>query len=91
MTVGYEVNKGILDMKVAQAAQELRHAFSMAESIAAWLANNPNSGTDPLISKFGYTEDEAYLIRAYFEGVETIRINNQSLAAMGRKLTGLEI
>jgi hypothetical protein len=92
MGLGLEVNKGILDVKAAQAVLELRSALDKHEAIAAWLANHPVvEGVDPLTSaEFGYNADEAYAIRLYFEGVDALRVNNPNLIAVGRKMTGLE-
>jgi hypothetical protein len=91
MGLGLEVSKQGLDMSVAQAVLDLRRALDKHESIAAWLANHPKTETnEPLVSEFGYTDDEAYALRMYFEGVDAIRINNPNLIAVGRKMTGLE-
>lgn len=91
MALGLEVSKPILDMKAAQAVLQMRSAFDMTESIAKWLQNHPVlEAVDPLVNEFGYTSDEAYTIRQYFEGFDAIRINNQTLIDVGRKMTGLE-
>ena len=91
MGLGLEVTKQVLDMKAAQAVLELRSALDKTEAITAWLANHPVvEGTDPLIADFGYTTDEAYALRMYFEGVDAIRVNNPNLISTGRKMTGLE-
>lgn len=89
---GLEVTRQILDMKAADAVLSLRDSLRKVESIAKWLANNPVvDTTDPLVANFGYTSDEAYLIRVTFEQLETIRLNNLSLSETARKLTGLEV
>lgn len=91
MGLGLEVSKPILDMKAAQAVLELRSALDKTEAIASWLANHPVvDGVDPLIAEYGYTADEAYILRFYFEGVDAIRVNNPNLISTGRKMTGLE-
>lgn len=92
MTLGYEVNKGTLDMKVADAVMSVRNALDKVEAVAAWLANHPAvDSVDPLTEPpFGYTADEAYVIRVYFESVESLRVNNQNISDIGRKMTGLE-
>lgn len=92
MGLGLDVSKPVLDMSVAQAVLELRRALDKHEGIAAWLANHPViDGTDPLTTDpFGYTADEAYVLRVYFEGVDAIRVANPNLIATGRKMTGLE-
>ncbi|QBZ73581.1 hypothetical protein SEA_ROSAASANTEWAA_17 [Streptomyces phage RosaAsantewaa] len=91
MGLGLEVTKTVLDGKAAQAVLEMRSALDKTESIAKWLANHPVVDTvDPLIAEFGYTNDEAYVLRFYFESVDNIRINNANLIDTGRKMTGLE-
>lgn len=91
MALGLEVNKGILDIKAAQAVLEMRSALDKTEAIAKWLANHPVVNTeDPLVIDFGYTADEAYALRLYFESVDAIRTNNTTLIDIGRKMTGLE-
>lgn len=94
MALGYEVNKGILDTKSAQAVLAMRAAFEKVESIAEWLADHPvpaEGGTDPLTTDpYNYTTDEAYAIRLYFETFNTVRTNNAAAFDAGRKMTGLE-
>jgi hypothetical protein len=91
MSLGLDVSKPVLDQKAAQAVLELRSALDKHETIAAWLANHPVvDAVDPLIEEFGYTADEAYALRYYFEGVENIRAANANLISTGRKMTGLE-
>ena len=89
MTMGYVVNKDVLDQRCAEAVIGLREAFENIETIAKWLADHPNDGTDPLIAE-GYDTDEAYAMRLYFETFETVRVNNQAAFDTGRKMTGLE-
>lgn len=90
MALGYEVNKGILDMKSAQAVIKLRDAFEQIEGIAKWLANQPNGVEEPLVVKYGYTLDEAYALRLFFETFNTVRISNAATFDVGRQMTGLE-
>jgi 4-hydroxy-3-methylbut-2-en-1-yl diphosphate synthase IspG/GcpE len=91
MALGLEVTKQVLDVKAAQAVLKLRAAFEDTEDIAKWLSNHPVvEGVDPLISDFGYTTDEAYILRFYFESFDAIRINNGNVIDVGRKITGLE-
>lgn len=93
MPLGYEVNKGILDQKAGEAVLSLRAALDQIENVAGWLNNNPNEGatpeTDPLVTDFGYTTDEAYVLRIFFETVSQLRIANASVIEIGRKMTGL--
>lgn len=90
MSLGYKVDKNILDMKAAQAVLILRQAFDQVEIIAKWLTNHPNSGTDPLVTEFSYTADEAYALRVFFETFDGIRTANQTTFDIGRKMSGLE-
>ena len=91
MGLGLEVSKPVLDMKAAQAVLQLRAALDAHETVAAWLGNHPVvEAVDPLIEEFGYTADEAYVLRFYFEGVDQIRTANPNLISTGRKMTGLE-
>jgi hypothetical protein len=91
MALGYEVNKGVLNMKAAQAALMLRSAFEQIESIAKWLENHPaGNGPDPLVAEFEFTSDEAYALRIYFETFDDVRVANESTFNVGRKMTGLE-
>lgn len=92
MALGYEVNKGILDTKSAQAVLALRAAFEKVESIAEWLADHPKDGdTEPLTAEpFNYSTDEAYALRLYFETFNTVRTDNTAAFDAGRKMTGLE-
>lgn len=90
MSIGYDVNKGTIDQKVGQTVLQVRSAFSMVETFAKWLQNHPKGDTDPLETIYGYTSDEAYALRFYFESLDTFRLNNQNVFDTGRKMTGLE-
>lgn len=94
MSLGFDVTKQTLDAKTAQAALRLRESFDQIETIAKWLANHPNPGpdntNDPLVTDFGYSTDEAYVLRNYFETFDGVRTANQATFDVGRKLTGLE-
>lgn len=92
MTLGIEVTKQMLDGRAAQAVIAVRSALEKVEGIQAWLANHPVvDNVDPLTQDpFNYTEDEAYAMRYYFGTVDGIRTGNQTIADVGRKMTGLE-
>lgn len=90
MVLGYEINKNILDHKCALAVLKLRDAFEQVETVAKWLANQPNVPDEPLVSVYNYTPDEAYVLRLFFETFNTVRINNAGMFDTGRKMTGLE-
>lgn len=87
---GIEVTKSVIDTRVAEAVLALRLAFDKIENVAKFLANNPNGETDPLISVYGYSADDAYLIRLVFESFESTRVNNATMFDTSRKLTGLD-
>lgn len=90
MALGFEITKPILDQKAAEAVLAVRKALDKVENVAKWLSNHPNGETDPLVTDFGYTLDEAYALRLYFETVDSIRVNNVAISDIGRKMTGLE-
>lgn len=87
---GIAVTRAVMDVRLGESALSLRDAFSKVDNIYYWLQNNPNGGTDPLVTEFGYTADEAYLVRVTFEGLKNLKTNNDSLLGNLRKLTGLE-
>lgn len=89
--LGYYVDQNSLNGRAGQTALELRNAFGRVESVSAFLANKPIvSGVDPLVESFGYTADEAYALRHFFESMNQIRLDNAALFNIGRKMTGLE-
>lgn len=92
MAVGSEVNASVINSRSADAVLSLRLAFAKVQTIAKWLANNPNDPVagDPLVNQYGYNADEAYLIRYTFETLENIRVTNADTLETARKLTGLE-
>ncbi|QPX71458.1 hypothetical protein SscP1EGY_63 [Streptomyces phage SscP1EGY] len=92
MGLGLEVSKPVLDTKAAQTVLGLREAFDDVETIAVWLANHPViEGTDPLtVEPFGYTTDEAYALRFFFETFNSVKNANAAAFDAGRKMTGLE-
>jgi hypothetical protein len=92
MSLGYDVNKGTLDMRAAQTVLMLRQSFDYVEAVSTWLANHPVvNGVDPITQDpFGYTPDEAYVLRSFFETMESFHVANESIFEMGRKISGLE-
>jgi hypothetical protein len=97
---GNAVNKGILDQKAANAIINLRNSLDEVDTVFEFLRTIPNTPlvegvtehtelTEPLMAEpFGYTADEAYLIRYLFENLHGLPV--QGLMEAGRKLTGLE-
>ncbi len=91
MAAGFEVSRNLLDARAGEAARDLLRVLSRAEQLARWLADRPEQdGVDPLVADFGYTEDEAYLLRSTFTDLHALATAQSSLLARARKLTGLE-
>jgi len=92
--LGYPVDPNSLNMKASQIALSLRTVFAQVDSFAGWLANHPVvNNVDPLTAEpYNFTQDEAYLLRVYFEGWQNFAVSQsgQELFTNGRKLTGLE-
>lgn len=92
MALGLEVDKNVLNLKIAQTVLKLRDSFDDVEAVAKWLANHPVVETvDPLTNEpYNYTADEAYALRLFFETFDNVRTSNTSTFDVGRKMTGLE-
>lgn len=92
MALGYDVSKGILDMKAAQTVIMLRQAFDNVTAVFTWLSNHPvSNGIDPLMQDpYGYTADEAYVLRSFFETMNTVRTQNAAAFNTAHKISGLE-
>jgi hypothetical protein len=88
--LGLPVTQETLNYQAPQAVLALHAAFEKIEIIATWLANHPSGQTDPLVTDFGYTVDEAYILRFYFETFDAVREANLTTFDIGRKMTGLE-
>lgn len=93
---GIEVNRQMLDFKLAEAMLAIRHAFEKVEILQQWMTNHPAPGPDLLSTpiaeggQFGYTVDEAYAIRLVCQNFNAMRLNNASDFAVATQLTGLE-
>lgn len=87
---GYPVDQAVLSTKAAEAVLAMRNAFRKVEVFAGWLSDNPAPGPDPLTTQYGFSVDEAYVIRLYFETMLSVKNENQVTLDIGRKLTGLE-
>lgn len=91
MSLGYYVDQNTLNSKAGQTVMALRTAFDQVQAVAVWLSNHPVvNGVDPLISEFNYTQDEAYVLRLFFNTFNTVRTDNAETFNIGRKITGLE-
>lgn len=93
---GQEVTRNDLDYKMAQTLVTARNVISDLETINAFLQRTPEvDGVDPLTvavadgGKFGYTADEAYLIRNTFSQLEAVKPVVGPLLDTARGLTGL--
>lgn len=89
--IGSEVQSYTINQKASSTAVALRDVFFRIETIAEWLELHPkvNGVDDPLLT-YGFTEDEVSLLRQYFTGMNDLRLANQALFDLGRRLTGLE-
>lgn len=88
---GIEVSRQGIDSKVGDALLQLRSALDKSYSVNQFFVNNPVvNGEDPLVTVYGYDEDEAYLLRLVFEGIAAIKASSSALEENARKLTGLE-
>lgn len=89
--LGVDVSQYTINAKASDAVMSLRLAFDKVETFSKWLALNPNTPeTDPLVEKFGFTVDEAYLLRLFFQNFETVRLETAAQLEIGRNMTGLE-
>lgn len=91
---GFEVSRELIDMKAGEAVVRIREAFKEAEIVNGYLQQYPSNapGGDKLtLSReeggYGYTPDEAYLLRVVFEGFHTLNV--EPILEQGKKLTGL--
>lgn len=92
---GLEVSRSNLDQKVAEAIIAVRRSFRQVDRVNGFLSNNPSNAVDgdlltkdPAEGGFGYTADEAYLIRVTFEQLTALDVEGP--LELGRKLTGLD-
>lgn len=91
---GLTVTRDLLDHRAAQAVIDIRNAFEKAQTVFDYLATVPSTPDgDPLTKPvseggFGYTADEAYLIRVVFERLSALEV--EPILVDGRKLTGLD-
>lgn len=93
---GQEVTRNDLDYKMAQTLVAARTVIKDLETIEAFLERTPTvDGVDPLVvtpadgGKFGYTADEAYLIRNTFQQLNGAKPTIGPILDTARGLTGL--
>lgn len=93
---GQEVTRNDLDYKMAQTLVSARTVVKDLEAIDAFLDRTAVvDGVDPLTvpiaegGKFGYTADEAYLIRVTFELLSGAQTTIGPILTTARALTGL--
>lgn len=113
--VGYTVNRGKLDLRVAEMVIAFRSAIEKADIVQGWLAlhpsdapggdvltlpitpppieydsdGNPIPPSEPFVpGEFGYTEDEAYLIRDVTQ--KLFNLNTNGVMTQAKGLTGLD-
>lgn len=86
----YNTNQALINSKAAQAVHSLRTGFEMVNTYAAWLANQPVvNGADPLETIYGFSADEAYVLRTFFETMSQVSTTSQPAFELGQKITGL--
>jgi len=91
MAVGFEVSKGLIDMRSGEAGRALLRAFELARTLKVWLDDHPGyDAVSALVTEYGYTEDEAYLLHSVFTEMDALRTAHDGAFANLRKLTGLE-
>lgn len=91
MSAGFKVSRDLLDARAGEVARDLQRVLTRAEQIHLWLIDQPVvDGADPLVSEFGYTEDEAYLLRSTFTDLTGLASAEDSVLVRTRKLSGLE-
>lgn len=89
--LGYYVDQSIVNMKAGQAVKSLQMAFDQVETMNKWLSLHPVvSGTDPLVTQFGFGSDEASSLRTFFGTMAGLRTSNTSTFDIGRQISGLE-
>ena len=89
--MGFEVSKGLIDVRSGEAGRALLRAFELARTLKVWLDDHPGFDAQAvLVTEFGYTEDEAYLLHSVFTELNDLRTANQGTFSKLRKLTGLE-
>lgn len=101
---GANVTRNDLDYAASQALVDLRQAFRKVDAIQTFLVNHPSDAAEGDLLKapqsgagdptsapsgFGYTDDEAYLIRRVFQDLYDLKQQAAPIQEMGRKLTGL--
>jgi hypothetical protein len=93
---GQTVTRNDLDYKMAQTLVAARNVIRDLETIEAFLERTPEKdGVDPLTvpvvdgGEFGYTADEAYLIRNTFQQLNAAKPTIGPVLDTARGLTGL--
>jgi len=88
---GFQVTPELLNARAGEAAQLLSRALGRVEQLKLRLADHPGYDAESfLVTEFGLTPDEAYLVHDVFTKLDTIRSTHAAALALARKLTGLE-
>lgn len=93
MALGYYIDQMSINGRTVNALITLRNAYDVIESFASFIRlHDPEEGSsvDPLVEKFGYTVEEATILRDVFLGLDQARVDNEEIFAKARKITGLE-
>lgn len=86
---GFAVTRDQLDPAAAEAVLAVRTAFDRVEVVANWLGDSSSASGDILEVEFGYSREEAYLLRLVFEQLNAARLAAADTMVIARKLTGL--
>src|SRR5690606_11043537 len=88
---GFQVTPELLNARAGEAAQLLSRALGRVEQLKLWLDDHPGYVAESfLVTEFGLTSQEAYLLHSVFADLATIRTTHAAALALARKLTGLE-
>lgn len=98
MSVGYPINKAVLDARAGLLVIQLRNSFQDVERYWQWL-NDPGHTDSDLIEKFGYTQEDCDTLRAGIAALAKLSRVARGQATVptadnfwfhAQKLTGLE-
>lgn len=71
---GYDVSRALIDQKAAEAVAAMRETLERVRTLRAFLVDHPGyDDTSLLVTQYGYTPDEAYLLHATFQELDTAR------------------
>jgi len=87
---GISVTKDTLDFQAGETVVALRDAYVLVQRMAAFISDQQaTEDSDPLVDTYGYTKDEAYMLRMVFENLDASYEDIADVMQIARKLTGL--